>query len=222
MKLETRIRQSIIHRKGAVFSRSDLASLGSQSQVTFVLSKLIDSGELLRISRGFYAKAQPKGGDVKTCAPTEQVVRDIVKKLGLQLHPNSAKELKNAKPKSTLVIETKSSRTDRVLKFNDIKIILRSHKTSHSCRNGVVAPVGRIPTKNIREYVLKLANQYNVSYEYSSIDQFADSVTSLAGDEVKHDHVEDLLVALKRAGKLTMQQVAMLSVNYLRERHVSF
>lgn len=53
------------------FSRSDLASLGSQSQVTFVLSKLIDSGELLRISRGFYAKAQPKGGDVKTCAPTE-------------------------------------------------------------------------------------------------------------------------------------------------------
>ncbi|MBE3655053.1 hypothetical protein BOO92_21420 [Vibrio navarrensis] len=222
MKLETRIRQSIIHRKGAVFSRSDLASLGSPSQVTFVLSKLIDNGELLRISRGFYAKAQPKGGDVKTCAPTDQVVRDIVKKLGLQLHGNLSKELKNAKPKSTLVIETKSSRTDRILKLNDIQIILRNHKTSHSCKNGVVAPIGRMPTKNIEEYVFKLAKQYNVSYAYNSIDQFADSVTSLAGDEVKHDPVEDLLVALKRAGKLTMQQVAMLSVNYLRERHVSF
>ena len=78
-----------------------------------------------------------------------------------------------------------------------------------------------MPTKNIKEYVLALANRHNVSYIYSSIDQFADSVTSLAGDDVKHDRVEDLLVALKRAGKLSMQQVALLSVNYLRERHAS-
>ncbi|KUI97780.1 type IV toxin-antitoxin system AbiEi family antitoxin domain-containing protein [Vibrio sp. MEBiC08052] len=220
MKLETRIRQSIIHRKDAVFSRSDLASLGSQSQMTVVLSKLVDNGELLRISRGFYAKAHFKDGEVKTCAPIEQVVKDTVKKLGLQLYGNTAKELKNAKPKSTLVVETKSSRTDRVLNFNGIKIILRSHKKSHSDKNGV-ASVEQMPTKDIREYVLSLAKLHNVSYTYSSIDQFADSVTALAGDDIKRDHVEDLLVALKRAGKLSMQQVALLSVNYLRERHAS-
>ncbi|MDH6023821.1 hypothetical protein [Vibrio splendidus] len=221
MKLETRIRQSIIHRKDAVFLRSDLALLGSQSQVTFVLSKLVDNGELLRISRGFYAKAHFMGGEVKTCAPADQVVRDTVKKLGIQLYGNAAKELKNAKPKSTFVVETKSSRTERVLKFNDIKIILRSHKKSQSDKNSDVESVERIPKKNIREYVLALAKLHNVFYTYSSIDQFADSVTSLAGDEVKHDQVEDLLVALKRAGKLSMQQVASLSVNYLRERHAS-
>ncbi len=221
MKLETRIRQSIIHRKGAVLSRSDLASLGSQSQVTFVLSKLVENGELLRISRGFYAKAHLMGGEVKTCAPADQVVRDTLKKLGLQLYGNVTKELKKAKSKTTFVVETKSSRTNRVLKFNGIKIILRSHKKTQGDKSGDFELVKRIPTKNIKEYVLAMAEIHNVSYIYSSIDQFADSVTSLAGDDVKHDHVEDLLVALKRAGKLSMQQVALLSVNYLRERHAS-
>lgn len=35
---------------------------------------------------------------------------------------------------------------------------------------------------------------------------------------VVNDTVEDLLVALKRAGKITKQEVAILSVNYLREQ----
>ena len=78
-----------------------------------------------------------------------------------------------------------------------------------------------LPTKNVGSFVIELAEHHNVSYTYSSMDQFADSVTRLAGDEVKHDRIEDLLVALKRAGKLSMQQVAQLSVNYLRERHSS-
>ena len=221
MGLETRIRQSIVHCKGAVFSRSDIASLGSKSYITFVLSKLIENGELLRISRGFYAKAHFMDGEVKTCAPAEQVVRDIVKKLGLQLYGNAIKALKHAKPKTTIVVETNSSRTNRILKFNDIEIILRNHSKNQGDDNADVEFAEKMPTNNIKEYVFALAKRYNVSYMYSSIDQFADSVTSLAGDDVKHDQVEDLLVALKRAGKLSMQQVALLSVSYLRERHAS-
>lgn len=53
------------------------------------------------------------------------------------------------------------------------------------------------------------------------MDQWADAVTRLAGDEVVNDTVEDLLVALKRAGKITKQEVAILSVNYLREQKQS-
>jgi predicted transcriptional regulator of viral defense system len=222
MKLETRIRQSIIHRKDVVFSRSELSLLGSQSQVTFVLSKLVENGELLRVSRGVYAKAHLMSGKVKTRAPADRVVRDTAKKLGIQLYSNATKELKNTKAKTTFIIETKPSRKNRTLKFNGIEIILRSHKKSQGDKKADVALVERMPTKNIKQYVLALANQHNVSYIYSSIDQFADSVTSLAGDDVKHDRIEDLLVALKRAGKLSMQQVALLSVNYLRERHASF
>jgi len=78
-----------------------------------------------------------------------------------------------------------------------------------------------VPTKNVGNFVIELAEHHNVSYSYSSMDQFADSVTTLAGDDIKHDRIKDLLVALKRAGKLSMQQVAQLSVNYLRERHSS-
>ena len=77
-----------------------------------------------------------------------------------------------------------------------------------------------LPTKNVGSFVIELAKYHNVSYTYNSLDQFAVSVTKLAGDVVKHDHIEDLLVVLKRAGKLSMQQVAQLSVNYLREREL--
>ena len=77
------------------------------------------------------------------------------------------------------------------------------------------------PTKGVARYVVELARYYNVSYCYNAMDQWADAVTRLAGDEIVHDTVEDLLVALKRAGKITKQEVAKLSVNYLRDQKQS-
>lgn len=109
--------------------------------------------------------------------------------------------------------------TNRTLKLNGMKVTLRSHQAKSTQKAGVTTQIDQMPTQNIQDFVIELAKYHNVSYNYNSIDQFADSVTSLAGDDVKHDHVEDLLVALKRAGKLSMQQVARLSVSYLRERH---
>ena len=53
------------------------------------------------------------------------------------------------------------------------------------------------------------------------MDQWADAVTRLAGDEVIQDTIEDLLVALKRAGKISQQDVGMLSINYFREQKQS-
>ena len=77
-----------------------------------------------------------------------------------------------------------------------------------------------LPTKNVGSFVIELAEHHNVSFTYNSLDQFAASVTRLAGDDVKQDRIEDLLVSLKRAGKLSMQQVAQLSVNYQKEREL--
>jgi hypothetical protein len=221
MKLETRIRQSITHRKGTVFSRSDLKKFGSQSQVTFVLSSLIDNGELLRISRGVYAKASYIDGEVKIFAPIDEVIREAIAKLGLQLYGNTTKNFSHIKRDSMVVVETNTPRTNRVIKLNGIEFILRSHRKKCTKKLSAIVPIEQLPRKNIRSFVMKLAKLNNISYAYNSMDQFADSVTSLAGDDVKHDHVEDLLVALKRAGKLSMQQVARLSINYLRERHGS-
>jgi len=50
------------------------------------------------------------------------------------------------------------------------------------------------------------------------MDQWAETVTRLAGDEVRSGPVQDMLIALKRAGKLSTGDMAALLVNYLRER----
>lgn len=221
MKLETRIRQSIKRRSGTVFSRSELASLGSQSQVTYVLGRLVNNGELLRISRGVYAKAKHVGGEVKTCASEDDIIKETAEKLGLKLHRSSFQPLTKVQDRSTVVVETDTPRTNRILHINGLKVILRSHHAKHKTKLELGSSLDEIPTKGIRNFVVELARFHNISYVYNSMDQFADSVTSLAGDDVKHDHVEDLLVALKRAGKLSMQQVARLSINYLREQHGS-
>ena len=76
-----------------------------------------------------------------------------------------------------------------------------------------------MPEKNIVDYILGLASKYDISYTPCSVDRFADIITSLTGDEVKHDPIEDMLVALKKEGKLSLGQVAILSVRYQRERH---
>ena len=117
--------------------------------------------------------------------------------------------------------ETDTPRTHRALSFNGLEVLLRSHRQTPKVKSKTLEPFDTIPTKNVGSFVIELAEHHNVSYTYNSMDQFADSVTTLAGDDVKQDNIEDLLVALKRAGKLSMQQVAQLSVNYLRERHSS-
>ena len=67
-------------------------------------------------------------------------------------------------------------------------------------------------------YVRRLAGLHKVRYVPTPADKWAETVTRLAGDEVRSGPVQDLLVALKRAGKLTKDDMARLLVNYLRER----
>ena len=54
MKLEERIRNCIGQRHDNVILRSEVADLGSASQVTHVLKLLQEDGELLRLSKGVY------------------------------------------------------------------------------------------------------------------------------------------------------------------------
>ena len=117
--------------------------------------------------------------------------------------------------------ETNTPRNNRTLSFNGLEVLLHSRPPMPNVKPKTLEPSDTIPTKNVGSFVIGLAEHHKVSYTYNSMDQFADSVTTLAGDDVNHDRIEDLLVALKRAGKLSMQQVAQLSVNYLRERHSS-
>ncbi|MBX9446255.1 hypothetical protein [Dickeya chrysanthemi] len=218
MKLETRIRQSIQHRRGVVLSRSDLAQLGSKTQVTHVLNVLVENGVLLRLSPGIYAKAKREGNDVKTQGSLDVIIREVADKLGFPLHRKDLSLAKENPSQGEIIVEVDAPRVKRKLVINGSTICFRSYSRRSCIKNTAFKLAKTPPTKDVARYVSELARYYNVSYCYNAMDQWADAVTRLAGDEVVHDAVEDLLVALKRAGKITKQEVAILSVNYLREQ----
>ncbi|WP_143277700.1 hypothetical protein [Bordetella genomosp. 10] len=75
-----------------------------------------------------------------------------------------------------------------------------------------------VPTTGVAHFVEELSQHFKVSYTPTAMDDWAQVVTSLAGNEVLSGRVQDLLVALKRAGKLSTGEMATLLVNYLREQ----
>ena len=74
-------------------------------------------------------------------------------------------------------------------------------------------PVQKTTAIRVRE----LARQHNVAYARAQHDALADDITRLAGDDVKLDEIEQLLIALQRAGHLTRHEVVRLQASYLRE-----
>lgn len=73
------------------------------------------------------------------------------------------------------------------------------------------------PTPTSR-YVFDLVRRSGVHYAKTYADQWAESVTSLAGDAVKPDATEDALVALKRSGNISGPEMVRLAVTHLREK----
>jgi hypothetical protein len=65
--------------------------------------------------------------------------------------------------------------------------------------------------------ILDLARKYGVAYVRTPSDALANHITRLAGDNVELDEVEQLLIALQRAGHLSRVEVVRLQASYLRE-----
>jgi hypothetical protein len=63
----------------------------------------------------------------------------------------------------------------------------------------------------------ELARQYHVAYIRTERDRLAHHITRLTGDDVELDEIEQLLIALQRAGYLSRIEVVRLQANYLRE-----
>lgn len=66
-------------------------------------------------------------------------------------------------------------------------------------------------------YVKDLAKSENVVFNPIYADHWADSVTKLAGDEVKSDSTDNLLVALTRSGKMTPEVMVVLLMKHHRD-----
>jgi hypothetical protein len=74
-----------------------------------------------------------------------------------------------------------------------------------------------LPKTNVAGFITDLARRSGVATTRTKLDEFAEVVTKMAGDEVKLDHVGQTLVALKERKVVSGLQMNTLLLNHLRE-----
>ena len=74
-----------------------------------------------------------------------------------------------------------------------------------------------LPEQDVREYVERFAAAHQVTFERTRLDDWAEAVTRVAGDDVQLDGTGKLLVALKKQGLISGRQAARLVSNHCRE-----
>lgn len=74
-----------------------------------------------------------------------------------------------------------------------------------------------IPKKNVSLFIRTLAEENGVHYTETKLDRVAQVVTSLAGDDVRPDEVEGLLISLRRQGLIQGSEMVILHSRYLNE-----
>jgi hypothetical protein len=226
MKLEDRMTMSINSRAGNVILRSDVAKLGSSSQVSEVLRSLQDKKALVRIAIGVYAKARPDPdtGDARVSADLKSLTNEALSKLGKSAWLQEWHEASGQEDRCWYVYISEPHRriSKKFSLGNQQVLFVNAHDGAtipdcmDTCENQ--GHVERsIPSKNVRQYIIRLAKRHHVAYANTVRDNWANAVTRLAGDEVRQDPVKDLLIALKRAGKVSTNEMAALLINYLRE-----
>jgi hypothetical protein len=65
--------------------------------------------------------------------------------------------------------------------------------------------------------IRRLAERNHVAYLQTANDVLANHITRLAGDDVELDPIEQMVIALQRAGHLSRVQAVRLQARYLRE-----
>jgi hypothetical protein len=65
--------------------------------------------------------------------------------------------------------------------------------------------------------IREMAAQHHVTYVPTESELLANDITRLAGDYVRLDEVECMLLALQRAGHLSRSQLVHLQARYLSE-----
>lgn len=73
-------------------------------------------------------------------------------------------------------------------------------------------------TKSVASEVRHLAKVHHVTAKRDSVSRMAACITSLSGDSVALDTVEQLLVNLKRKGVMSTSDLLSMQVRYLKEK----
>ncbi|WP_255032277.1 DUF6088 family protein [Bordetella genomosp. 1] len=121
MSLKQRMLRSIKRRAGNVVLRSDVARLGSATQVSEALRQLQRDGTLLRIGTGVYAKTRRSAitGNLIAAGSLETLAIEALHKLGIAVRPGKAASDYNARRTTQLpgkvVVDTGSRRISRMI-----------------------------------------------------------------------------------------------------------
>ncbi|MDU8608725.1 MULTISPECIES: hypothetical protein [Pseudomonas syringae group] len=75
--------------------------------------------------------------------------------------------------------------------------------------------------KSVASEVRHLAKVHKVTAKRDSVSRMARCITSLSGDTVALDTVEQLLVNLKRKGVMSTSDLLSMQVRYLKEKSAS-
>ena len=214
MKIENRILLSIQRRPGAVLLRREVADLGSKSQVSKSLKALQSKGVIERVGKGIYAKLTKDSttGAVGLSASAEDIAIEIFQKLKVVVRSGVSDTPSN----DSLTLDTGSRRIKRRLSIGG-KLVVYTHQRSNKRTFSLTSPL-QIPTEGVSKFVARLARKHHITYVRTVGDEWAETVTRLAGDEVRSDATGNLLVALKRAHKLTDRDMTILLINHQREQ----
>jgi len=75
----------------------------------------------------------------------------------------------------------------------------------------------KLTASSTAEHIRTLARTYQVSYSEGPNDRLAHHMSRLAGDVVELDEIEQLLIGLQRANRITRVEMIQLQARYLHE-----
>jgi hypothetical protein len=208
---------SISRRSGDVVLRSELAGLGGRSQLSEALKSLMKDGKLLRLGSGVYAKARKDArGQVHLVGKPEQIAEEVFKKLGLKVN---LVRVETSGDRDLYLMDPSDHRVARKLQIGGGHIQYVRPKGQGVAKDLMQMPqdIEMLPKSGVGAFVDRFARAHKVVYERSRLDDWAEAVTRAAGDDVRLDRTEKVLVALKKLNLVSGRQAARLLTNYMRE-----
>lgn len=216
MRLTSKLKISVAKRPGNVVLRRHIASLGSQSQLSEAIKSLMGSGHLVRLGAGIYAKSIPTPQGVRLVAPPEQLEEELGRRLGVQarLTPAGGGE---GSPLFGLN-STPSSARGASEAFAGYTGGQERRREPRGATFTLPESLDLLPKEHVREFVERLAKAHGIHYQRTGLDDFAEAVTRLAGDDGSLDDTGKLLATLRKKAVITGRQLARLMTNYMMEQ----
>ena len=227
MKLEERMQAAIDCMPGSVILRMDVAALGGHSQVSVALDELMRKGVIARMGIGIYAKASrhPDTGIVIPVADLETLAVEVFQRLGVSasVPVGASVSGRSAASKDARICVKGNRRIRRKLTLGGRSVVYVNdlaspRKAKSTVRRHPKTGALIIPKSGLRRYVMDLADSCQVAYVRTYADEWAENVSRLAGDDVRTDVIENLVIALKKEKKVTGLEAVHLLTNYLREK----